>query len=286
MDLYRAERDTKIRARYLDSLERGDWKALPGAVYTKGFLRNYALYLGLDPEDVLRQWRRERGDIRESEPIAVPRPIIAPRQGLTFSPGIVWAVLLTLGVIAFGAYMAVQLLRFAKPPTLDITNPPGALLDVDEGTSSFVLRGTSIVGATISIATPGKEQPYRVNAGPDGTWSAQVDLRRGRNQFTVTATDPETGKTAETPQSVFITVPFEVIEAPTLTVDQPAEGATFENGAIPVQGRTTNASQVLVSAAFDGPVAGQPVAPAVPPPRPTPEPVPHPGPVPPRARRR
>ena len=39
-----------------------------------------------------------------------------------------------------------------------------------------------------------------------------------------------------------------VIEAPTLTVDQPADGATYENGAIPVQGRTTNAGKVVVSA--------------------------------------
>ena len=52
VDLYRAERDTKIRARYLAALERGDYRELPGAVYTKGFLRNYALYLGLDPDDV------------------------------------------------------------------------------------------------------------------------------------------------------------------------------------------------------------------------------------------
>ena len=49
VDLYRAERDTKIRARHLSALEDGDYAELPGAVYTKGFLRNYALYLGLDP---------------------------------------------------------------------------------------------------------------------------------------------------------------------------------------------------------------------------------------------
>src|SRR6266496_377431 len=90
VDLYRAERDTKIRARYLGALERGDYKELPGAVYTKGFLRNYALYLGLDPEDVLEQWRRERGDSRDAAPvITVPRPIAAPRPGLTFSPSVV-----------------------------------------------------------------------------------------------------------------------------------------------------------------------------------------------------
>ena len=55
VDLYRAERDTKIRSRYLAALEHGEYGELPGSVYTKGFLRNYALYLGLDPEDVIRQ---------------------------------------------------------------------------------------------------------------------------------------------------------------------------------------------------------------------------------------
>ncbi len=82
VDLYRAERDTKIRARYLGALERGDYKELPGAVYTKGFLRNYALYLGLDPDEVLVQWRRERGDGKEAPPaIVVPKPIAAPATG-------------------------------------------------------------------------------------------------------------------------------------------------------------------------------------------------------------
>src|SRR5690348_6613171 len=75
VDLYRAERETKIRGRYLAALERGDYRDLPGGVYTKGFLRNYALYLGLDPDEVLSQWRRERGDARERAPgIGAPKP--------------------------------------------------------------------------------------------------------------------------------------------------------------------------------------------------------------------
>src|SRR3954449_7444217 len=106
VDLYRAERDTKIRARYLAALERGDYRELPGAVYTKGFLRNYALYLGLEPEEVLSQWRRERGDAGPPQPvIAVPKPLHQPRRGLTFSPGVVVAALVTVMVIAVGAYL-------------------------------------------------------------------------------------------------------------------------------------------------------------------------------------
>src|SRR5918995_4449625 len=133
VDLYRAERDTKIRVRYLAALERGDYRELPGAVYTKGFLRNYALSLGLDPDDVLLQWRRERGDPREpAAVISVPRPIAAPRKGLTFSPSLIVFALLTVVVLAFGVYFAVQVLRFAKPPTIAVTDPAAAVIDVDE----------------------------------------------------------------------------------------------------------------------------------------------------------
>jgi cytoskeletal protein RodZ len=271
VDLYRAERDTKIRARYLGALERGDYKELPGAVYTKGFLRNYALYLGLDPEEVLLQWRRERGDVKEAAPaIVVPKPIAAPRQGLTFSPSIVVFALLTVVVLAFAAYLGVQVLRFAKPPTIAVSQPAAAVIDVEETTTTYLLQGTTLPGATVSIATPGRD-PYQVTATSDGDWSSQVDLRRGRNQFDVSAVDPDTGKHSEETIRLFITVPFLVIEAPTLTVDQPAEGASFENGAIPVAGKATNASSVVVSAAYvgsSGPpaVAGE----ATPAPPPTP----------------
>ncbi len=262
VDLYRAERDTKIRSKYLAALESGDYTELPGAVYTKGFLRNYALYLGLDPEDVIRQWRRERGDATvPAEPVlAVPKPLEAPRQGLTFSPVIVVAALLTVLIAVFAVYIGVQLVRFAKPPTLAITNPPQAVLDVSGDTTSYTLKGTSIPGATVSIKDAGRDQPYRVTAGDDGKWTVDVDLRRGRNQFDISALDPDTGKTSENTERVFITVPFLVIEAPTLAVDSPAEGAQFENGAIPIRGTSSNAATVTISAIQTKDANGNPIA--------------------------
>ena len=273
VDLYRAERDTKIRARYLGALERGDYRELPGAVYTKGFLRNYALYLGLDPDEVLDQWRRERGDSKEVTPVlAVPRPMAAPRQGLTFSPSLVVFALLTLGVLAFGAYLGVQLLRFAKPPTIAVTNPVTAVVEVADDATDYTLRGTSTAGATVSIATPGRD-PYNVTADASGLWTADVELRRGRNEFQVSSLDPDTGKRSEDTLALFITVPFLAIETPTLIVDQPTEGATFENGAIPVQGRTTNAESVVVSAAYMGPSAAVPAGAGSPPPPAVPKPI-------------
>jgi cytoskeletal protein RodZ len=276
VDLYRAERDTKIRARYLSALERGDERELPGTVYTKGFLRNYAIYLGLDPDDVLGQWHQEHGDPKAAvSEIAGPRPLSAPRPSLTFSPGILVAVMLTIAVLAFFGYLGVQLLRFAKPPTIEVTVPATAVIEVAEETSEFTFRGTSIAGATIEIAATGREQPYRVSADADGAWTAVVDVSRGRNQFEVNAKDPETGKVAETPVQRVIVVPFPEILAPTLAVTSPEEGATFENGAIPVIGSTTNASSVNVRAVYLA-APGEPLPSAMPSPSPLPSSEPSP----------
>jgi cytoskeletal protein RodZ len=272
VDLYRAERDTKIRAHYLAALERGEYRELPGQVYTKGFLRNYALYLGLDPDEVLLQWRRERGDSKEPQAvIAVPRPLVAPRQGLTFSPSLVVFALLTVAVLAFAAYLGVQLLRFAKPPTIAVSDPASAVIDVDEDTTSYVFRGMTIPGGSVTITST--DQEVRTNADAVGEWSREVDLRRGENHFTVIATDPSTGKIAETPVQRLITVPYLVIQAPTLTISQPAEAATFENGAIPVEGRVGNAHTVIVRATWLGPTEPMAEGQASPAPPPQPEPV-------------
>jgi cytoskeletal protein RodZ len=261
VDLYRAERDTKIRSRYLAALERGEYKELPGAVYTKGFLRNYALYLGLDPDEVLVQWRRERGDNNApAQPvIAVPRPIAPPRRGLTFSPGVVVAALLTVVVLGVGAYLAVQVLRYAKPPTLEVTTPAVATTTVPQGTASYTLKGTTIPGGTVTVdAASGSRQ---ATADSTGAWTIDVDLRHGKNQFTIDATDPDTGKHAETTAQVVITVPFAEVGGPGLTIDQPADGATVESGAIQVHGVATTATSVSVSATYEGPLQGATASP-------------------------
>src|SRR5262245_62777849 len=261
VDLVRAERETKIRVRYLSALESGDYRDLPGAVYTKGFLRNYAIYLGLDPDDVLRQWRRERGEATAPEPAIVPpRPLDEPARPLNFSPSIVVAALLTVGVVLFFIYLGAQLLRYSRPPDLAVTNPAQAVVNVEESTTSYRLAGTSTPGATISILTPGQAEPYRTTAQSSGEWSIQVDLRRGENRFEISAVNPETGKEAETPRTVVITVPFLVIQAPTLTVTAPVDGTKYGNGAIAVEGSTTNAKTVTVVSTFLGSGAGAPAA--------------------------
>ena len=79
---------------------------------------------------------------KRPRPSSVPEPIAAPRQGLTFSPSLIVVALLTVVILAFGAYLAIQVLRFTKPPTVSVTHPSMAVIDVDDTTTTYTLEGT------------------------------------------------------------------------------------------------------------------------------------------------
>lgn len=80
IDLSEVEQATKIRPRYLQALEAEEWDALPGGVYTRGFIRTYASFLGLDGERLAEDYRREiEGHSREWTPAEATEPT-GPRQ--------------------------------------------------------------------------------------------------------------------------------------------------------------------------------------------------------------
>ncbi|MCX7682265.1 MAG: DUF4115 domain-containing protein [Anaerolineae bacterium] len=55
-----AEAATRIRSRFLEALEAGDFVAFPGGeVQIRGFLRIYARYLGLSPEEAVARYEAE-----------------------------------------------------------------------------------------------------------------------------------------------------------------------------------------------------------------------------------
>jgi len=55
--LAEAEVATRIRQKYLAALESDEWDLLPGEVVGRGFLRNYATYLGLEATEMIERRR-------------------------------------------------------------------------------------------------------------------------------------------------------------------------------------------------------------------------------------
>ena len=246
VDIRRVERDTRIRARDLRAREYGDAGSLPGGAYTAGFVRTYAAYLGLDPDAAIVAWEREHREVHARR-IWTRQPLRMPRRTITLSPALLRPALVVVVTAAFALYLGAQLLRVARPPVLMVLEPATAVTKLDATTTSYVLRGMTSAQAIVSIASPGRE-PYRVVAGSDGAWTVRVELRRGANLFDIDALDPQTGKTADPKAQLFITVPFVVVDEPTLRVDQPFGGGTFDRGSVPVQGVARNAARVAVTA--------------------------------------
>lgn len=69
VSLAEVEVATRIRQKYLSALESDEWHLLPGEVVGRGFLRNYADYLGLEPDEAIDR-RRAVSDMSLSTVLA------------------------------------------------------------------------------------------------------------------------------------------------------------------------------------------------------------------------
>lgn len=58
VELSEIEAATKIRFRYLRAIEDEEWDVLPGGAYTRGFIRTYASFLGLDGDRLVSDYRQ------------------------------------------------------------------------------------------------------------------------------------------------------------------------------------------------------------------------------------
>jgi cytoskeletal protein RodZ len=206
IDLARVERDTKIRARYLSALESGDYRDLPGSVYTRGFLRNYGLYLGLDPEYLIDLYRLESGIAAERPSMpSRPRPM-SERQGrgLVVSSGAITVAILSILVLALVVYVVGELVIFSGTPDLRITDPAADLLAY-EGTE-YTIRGATEPNSTIT--TEGLRQNPSTTADGEGAFSVRVGLVPGANVITLVANDPLTGRdSAEVRRTITVVTP-------------------------------------------------------------------------------
>ena len=232
VELPRVERETKIRERYLSALERGEYRELPGAVYTKGFLRNYGSYLGLDPEYLIDLYRLEAVDPRSErlQAAAAPRAI-GRRRPRTFvvTPNAVVAAILTLFVGGLFAYIGYQLVNFARQPELRITDPPGNVSGYTE--DRITLRGVTEPNATVTVSNL-TENPT-VQADATGAFEVTVELLPGSNVVRLTADDPQTRRPTPVQERTIIVV-SEIAATPsaapeTLVLTAPDDGATVES---------------------------------------------------------
>ncbi len=72
---------TKIGVAALEALERNDISKLPGGIFSRGFVRSYAVEVGLDPEETVREFI-ERFNAEPPASAAMNAPV--PEEELNF----------------------------------------------------------------------------------------------------------------------------------------------------------------------------------------------------------
>ncbi len=173
---------TGIFEKFVRSLEQGSYQVLPPDVYVLGFLRKISDLYKISCEDLINQFKKEKGIALQSDrqKIAPPKTWNSFLSNLTITPKLLTIVTgLILGVGAF-SYVIFQVFSVNRTPHLTIIEPKA---DTVIKGSSVSVKGQTEPGITISV----NEQNILVN--PDGTFETTLGVAPGQKDFSFVATN-------------------------------------------------------------------------------------------------
>jgi cytoskeleton protein RodZ len=157
------ERSTHIRTRYLEALENGDLESLPSPVQARGFLRNYAAFLGLDADQVVLQFTDQlegnrRRPASEGSPPMPERTTVRRRRPAWLSSDLFVAVTISLTVLVVLLWGGSRVLTAIQEDGQEAT-PSGFLLVSSPSPSpSLTIAPTqSADSGNLPAATPSPE---------------------------------------------------------------------------------------------------------------------------------
>ena len=99
-DLADVAAELRIRLAHLQAIEEGRFDDLPGATYALGFVRAYADYLGLDPDDAVRRFKEARGGPGAQSNLVLPSPVAEGR----LPTGAILFVAAAIAVVTYGGW--------------------------------------------------------------------------------------------------------------------------------------------------------------------------------------
>lgn len=119
--LEEVEKTTKIRVKFLRALEEGELSPFHSTPYARGFLKNYAEFLGIDSRIILALFRRETSTQNVS---VIPKGMMQDGSSwfrITPTRGVIVIVFLLL--VAIGYYLLEEYRGFLGAPALFLDEP-------------------------------------------------------------------------------------------------------------------------------------------------------------------
>lgn len=164
-DVERIANALRIRAQYLVAIEEGRYDRLPAPVYALGFVRAYAIHLGLDGDEAVRRFKQEASGFEISRDLVFPVPL--SDRGIPHTRILVTAVLLLLA--AYGAWYYLSSGGRARPERVSAV--PTALLPPPAASSTTTNSSSSANQSAPATATT--ESTPKVPASPSPPASSE-----------------------------------------------------------------------------------------------------------------
>lgn len=170
---------TKIEPDYIKALEKNDFASLPPETFTKGFIRNYAIVLGKNPNDLVAIYRRDFA--KNTRPKVWSPPIPSHKTTPVSLPMLrPQFLVIGLGFLVFIAYLIFQYRAVIVPPPLELTSPK---------VQAVVNSPVPITGKTTPdcVVTIDKDTVVRPDSG--GNFTFQLNLSPGDHKLEIDATN-------------------------------------------------------------------------------------------------
>nr|HRC87133.1 helix-turn-helix domain-containing protein [Thermoanaerobaculia bacterium] len=115
---------SKISLRYLEAFEQDRFDVLPAVVFARGFLREYAKYVGLDADEAVNRFLAAYRDSESGEEVEPQRPERAGSNQWLYNLLMFVAVAAVLVLIAVVAFKAERRRKETGEPVAAAALPP------------------------------------------------------------------------------------------------------------------------------------------------------------------
>ena len=166
LHLEEVERNTHVKAHYLDALEKGAIDKLPSTVQTRGMLSNYATFLDLDVDvlllrfaDALQARHRERNPQKPARKSGQPIVTAIPSIRSFIAGDMIFGIGIAILLVGFSIWgvsrvLTVQSQREVHATAPSISDVLLATPDPSQFTVTPELLPAQIPGATVTIVIP------------------------------------------------------------------------------------------------------------------------------------
>lgn len=179
VDLRDIAEATNISLRFLQALEQDRTDVLPGGIFPKAFVRQYANYLGLDPDRLAAEYTYAHGgEVGEGA-------AAAPRTSSGRMAAVFFGVILAAGIALFVSARAGLLARHSAPEATlpaspDVTMPSDRVYPPPPPSTMAAVPGAPITGALV-LGLEARQDCW-VEAQVDGTTALSRILTQGETQ--------------------------------------------------------------------------------------------------------